>query len=63
MSDVVGLPALLERLLGQVAMKLDTLLHWGEFAAVSAAMEHHGVPINMEIANLLLGQGGVGLRP
>ena len=35
-------------------MNLDTLLHWGEFAAVSAAMEHNGVPINMEIANLLL---------
>ena len=33
---------------------LDTLLHWGEFAAVSAAMEHRGVPINMEIASLLL---------
>src|SRR4029077_3951888 len=26
----------------------------GEFAAVSAAMEHRGVPVNMEIARLLL---------
>ena len=32
-------------------MNLDTLLHWGEFAAVSAAMEHRGVPVNMEIAS------------
>ena len=29
-------------------------MHWGEFVAVSAAMEHRGVPINMEIASLLL---------
>ena len=35
-------------------MKLGTLLHWGEFAAVSAAMEHNGVPVNREIASLLL---------
>ena len=54
MSDVVGLPALLERLLRQLLSNLDTVLHWGEFVAVSAAMEHRGVPINMEIASLLL---------
>ena len=51
MSDVVGLPALLERLLPHV--DLDIALHWGEFVAVSAAMEHRGVPINMEIARQL----------
>ena len=51
MSDVVGLPALLERLLPHV--DLDIALHWGEFAAVSAAMEHRGVPIDMEIARQL----------
>jgi hypothetical protein len=28
---------------------LDIALHWGEFAAVSAVMEHNGVPLNMEI--------------
>ena len=38
------------------AMKLDTLLHWGEFAAVSAAMEHNGVPVDREIVDLLLRQ-------
>ena len=32
---------------------LDIALHWGEFVAVSAAMEHRGVPINMEIARQL----------
>jgi hypothetical protein len=28
---------------------LDTALHWGEFVAVLAQMEHRGVPIDMEI--------------
>ena len=35
-------------------MSLDTMLHWGEFAAVSAVMEHRGVPTDMEIASQLL---------
>ena len=51
MSDVVGLPALVERLLPHV--DLDIALHWGEFAAVSAAMEHRGIPIDMEICGQL----------
>ena len=51
MSDVVGLPALLERLLP--ARRPGHRLHWGEFVAVSAAMEHRGVPIDMEIARQL----------
>jgi DNA polymerase-1 len=46
-SDIVALAALLPKLLPLV--ELDTALHWGEFAAVSAAMEHRGVPIDMEI--------------
>ena len=57
LSDIMGLPALLEKLLRQMPpyVTVDTLLHWGEFAGpVSAAMGHRGVPINMEIANLLL---------
>ena len=56
LTDVDGLPALLKRLLERMPphVKLGTLLHWGEFAAVSAAMEHNGVPIDMEIASLLL---------
>lgn len=32
---------------------LDTALHWSEFAAVSAVMEHRGVPIDMEIFSQL----------
>ena len=56
LSDVIGLPALLEALLERLPsyVTLDTMLHWGEFVAVSAAMEHRGVPVNMEIASLLL---------
>jgi len=46
-SDVVQLGPLLEKLLAHV--DLDIGLHWGEFAAVSAVMEHNGVPLNMEI--------------
>jgi hypothetical protein len=46
-SDVVELGPLLEKLLAYI--DLDIALHWGEFAAVSAQMEHNGVPINMEI--------------
>ena len=42
---------------------LDTLLHWGEFAAVSAAMEHRGVPIDMEICQSAARQGAWAYRP
>jgi hypothetical protein len=34
-------------------LKLDTALHWGEFAAVSAVMEHRGVPTGLEICRQL----------
>jgi DNA polymerase I len=34
-------------------MELDIALYWGEFCAVSALMEHNGVPINMEVQTLL----------
>jgi DNA polymerase-1 len=47
LGDTDALALLLPKLLPQV--DLDTALHWGEFAAVSAAMEHRGVPIDMEI--------------
>ena len=47
LSDIDALAPLLPKLLPHV--DLDTALHWGEFAAVSAAMEHRGVPIDMEI--------------
>jgi DNA polymerase-1 len=46
-SDSDALEALLPKLLSEI--DLDTALHWGEFAAVSAVMEHNGVPIDMEI--------------
>ena len=46
-SDIGALALLLPRLLPLV--ELNTVLHWGEFAAVSAVMEHRGVPIDMEI--------------
>jgi DNA polymerase-1 len=52
MSDVDALMQLLPKLLPQPA-DLDIALHWGEFAAVSAAMEHRGIPIDMEICRQL----------
>jgi hypothetical protein len=53
-SDVVQLGPLLEKLLAHV--DLNIALHWGEFAAVSAVMEHNGIPLNMEIVPDLLGK-------
>jgi DNA polymerase family A len=52
LSDTEHLEGLLEKLLPQV--ELATALHWGEFAAVSAAMEHRGVPLDPEITPQLL---------
>ena len=46
-SDVIQLGPLLEKLLAHV--DLDRGLHWGEFAAVSAVMEHNGVPLNLDV--------------
>jgi hypothetical protein len=46
-SDIEGLEKLFPKLLPEV--DLDTALHWGEFNAVSAVMEHNGPPIDMEI--------------
>jgi hypothetical protein len=50
-SDVDALVRLLPKILP--AIDLDVELYHGEFAAVSALMEHHGVPIDMEIFPLL----------
>jgi DNA polymerase-1 len=47
LSDIDALALLLPKLLPHV--ELDTALHWGEFAAVSAAMEHRGLPVDTEI--------------
>ena len=46
-SDVVSLRRLLPYILHEI--DLDVALYHGEFAAVSALIEHHGVPIDMEI--------------
>jgi DNA polymerase I len=46
-SDVIALRRLLPRMLPEI--DLGVALYHGEFAAVSALMEHHGVPIDMEI--------------
>jgi hypothetical protein len=49
MSDVDPLPTLLARLMLEPEFNLGTALHWGEFAAVSAQMEHRGIPLDREI--------------
>jgi hypothetical protein len=50
-GDHEALEALLSHLLSRI--DLETALHWSEFAAVSAVMEHNGVPIDREIFPLL----------
>jgi DNA polymerase I len=46
-GDVKPLLQLLSLVLPDI--DLNTVLYWGEFVAVSALMQHHGVPINTEI--------------
>ena len=46
-SDIAALARLLPIMLKD--LDLNVALYHGEFAAVSALMEHHGVPIDMEI--------------
>ena len=46
-ADVNDLLRLLTRMLPEI--DLDVALYHGEFAAVSAQMEHHGVPIDMSV--------------
>jgi DNA polymerase family A len=46
-SDVLALLRLLERMLPEIDLAIA--LHHGEFAAVSAQMEHDGVPVDMEL--------------
>ena len=48
MSDVDSMVRVLPRILSDIE-HLGIALYHGEFAAVSAVMEHHGVPIDMEI--------------
>jgi hypothetical protein len=50
LGDATDLTRLLPKMLPDIAnIGLDVALYWGEFAAVSALMQHHGVPIDMEI--------------
>jgi DNA polymerase I len=48
-SDVEALQRLLPKILAEPEFDLGTALYHGEFAAVSAQMEHSGVPIDMEV--------------
>jgi hypothetical protein len=54
MTDVDPLPELLSRLMAEPEFDLGTALHWGEFVAVSALMEHRGIPLDMDIIPDLL---------
>ena len=48
-GDVDALLRLLPQMLAETEFDLGVALYHGEFAAASALMEHHGVPIDMEI--------------
>ena len=50
-SDVDALALLLPKLLPE--LELGIALHWSEFVAVSATMEHRGVPIDQDVYALL----------
>jgi DNA polymerase-1 len=54
-GDVDALVRLLPKLLSEI--DLDVALYHGEFAAVSALMEYHGVPVDMEIFPSLADEG------
>jgi DNA polymerase I len=50
-DDAKALLLLLPKIIPEI--DLGTALYWGEFAAVSAMMEHNGVPLDMTIQPLL----------
>ena len=52
-SDVTETTDLLPKLLQEPDFDLGIALHWGELVAVSALMEHRGVPLDMEIVSQL----------
>ncbi len=52
-SDIAALQRLLPKILSDPDFDLGVALYHGEFAAVSAVMEHHGVPIEMEVYSQL----------
>ena len=49
LSDIDALRRLLPKILVEPEFDLGVALYHGEFAAVSALMEHRGVPIDMEV--------------
>jgi DNA polymerase I len=57
LSDVESLARLLPHMLADSDFDLGVALYHGEFAAVSAVMEHHGVPIDMEVFAQLADDG------
>jgi DNA polymerase I len=52
-SDIDALLRLLPKILSDPDFDLGVAFYHGEFAAVSAVMEHHGVPVDMEIYSRL----------
>jgi hypothetical protein len=52
-SDTIGLLDLLPKILADPDFDLGVALYHGEFAAVSALMEHNGVPTDMEVFSQL----------
>jgi DNA polymerase I len=52
-SDVDALQRLLPKILLEPEFDLGVALYHGEFAAVSALMEHRGIPIDMEVFSQL----------
>jgi hypothetical protein len=54
-GDVDAMRSLLPRILPSI--DLGVALYHGEFAATSALMEHHGVPIDMELFSQLVNPG------
>jgi DNA polymerase I len=53
LSDVLALGKLLPKLMTEPEFDLGIALYHGEFVAASALMQHHGVPIEMEILTRL----------
>jgi hypothetical protein len=54
MTDVDPLFELAARLMNEPEFNLGTALHWGEFVAVSALMEHRGIPLDADVVSDLL---------
>jgi DNA polymerase-1 len=54
MTDVDPLFELAARLIAEPEFDLGIALHWGEFAKVSAQMEHRGIPLDMNVVSDLL---------